>query len=97
MTDIENNVVIPAAYCPGNDPHSIAQGLYQHYAYTLAQGEDAHIPSYLYEALALLVRDRDVVNIVRVPSMTSRPDRLALLWLYGPLDASGECFAVTSG
>ncbi len=62
MTDIENNGLIPAAYCPGNDPHSIAQGLYQHYAYTLAQGEDAHIPSYLYEALALLVRDRLVVH-----------------------------------
>ena len=62
MTELENIGSIPAAYCPGNDYDSVAQDLYHHYAYSLGQSVDAKIPNYLYEALALLVRDRLVVH-----------------------------------
>ncbi len=52
--------ILTSAHCPGSDYESLSLDLYRHYGYTLGQADTAIVPGYLYQALALTVRDRIV-------------------------------------
>ncbi|MDP7358801.1 MAG: glycogen/starch/alpha-glucan phosphorylase [Pseudomonadales bacterium] len=60
MADQPQALILTSAHCPGMDYESLSIDLFRHYGYTLGQDESAIMPTYLYRALALAVRDRMV-------------------------------------